>query len=97
MPRWIGRKFGIFILYLWFYADTKQITMNNIKTLIIDILNEEAIEVLEKLECQDLIRIRKKKTKPNTSNNSVTTYKGAMQKEPIDEVEKQLKELRESW
>lgn len=84
-------------MYLWFYADTKQITMNNIKTLIIDILNEEAIEVLEKLECQDLIRIRKKKTKPNTSNNSVTTYKGAMQKEPIDEVEKQLKELRESW
>ncbi len=70
--------------------------MNNTKTLIIDILNEEAIEVLENLECQNLIRIRKKNTKPNTSNNSITVYTGAMQKEPIDEVEKQLKALRGS-
>ncbi len=64
------------------------------KTIEIDILNEKALKLLRELEHLKLIRVRK-----NLKNNSVgiAKYKGAMKKQPLNEVDKQLNELRSSW
>lgn len=64
---------------------------NSKHTIIIDILNEKALSFLENMESQNLIRIKKNNTKFNAA------FKGAMQKQPLDEIDRQLKELRESW
>lgn len=71
--------------------------MNNIQTLIIDILNEEALEVLENMEAQNLIRARENDAILKTSGNRIAAYKGAMKKQTLHKIEKQLKELRGSW
>lgn len=55
-----------------------------------------AIKVLQKLESQHLIKLHKKS---NTieKENPIAKLKGAMAKQPIEEIEAQLKELRDSW
>ena len=66
------------------------------KTIEIDILNEKALKLLQELEHLKLIRVRRQK---NLKDNSVgiSKYKGAMQKQPLNDVDNQLNELRGSW
>ncbi len=62
------------------------------KTITIDILNEKAINLLRDLESLKLIRLR------NEAGFDFTTkYKGAMTRQNLDEVEKQLRDLRHEW
>lgn len=67
------------------------------KTITVDILNDKALTILQDLESVDLIRLRKEKNDIKTSANRVSKYKGAMTKQSIDEIEKQLHELRNGW
>jgi hypothetical protein len=67
------------------------------KTLTIDIINEKAIKLIRDLELLKLIRIRKEKGKQKGTINWAAKYKGAMQKQPINEVDDQLHDLRSSW
>jgi hypothetical protein len=69
------------------------------KTITIDILNEKAMDLLKNLEILKLIRLRKEKygEKDVSAVNLIAKYKGAMSKQSLDEVDKQLNELRNGW
>lgn len=67
-------------------------------TVTVDILNENAINLLRDLEVLKLIRLRKAKDEPKASGiNLVAKYKGAMSHQPINEIDQQLKDLRNEW
>ncbi len=63
------------------------------KTITVDILNEKAIKLLEDLEGLKLIRLREK----DQSDKNWLQYKGAITKQDINEVDKQLTALRKEW
>ena len=67
------------------------------QTVTIDIINEKALSLLKNLEGLNLIRIRKNSVEPKDSINRIAQYKGAMQKESIEDIDNQLNELRQSW
>lgn len=67
------------------------------KTLTIDIINDKAIKLLHELELLQLIRVRKEKPKTEVHINGAAKYKGAMQKQSLIEVEKQMHDLRNAW
>jgi hypothetical protein len=63
-------------------------------TLTIDILNDKAIKLLQDLELLQLIRVHKEKS---GTTSRVAKYKGAMQKQPLNEIDNQLNDLRDAW
>lgn len=68
-----------------------------LKTITIDIINEKAVKLLQDLERLKLIRVRREKTSSESQPNWSEKYKGAMQKQPLNEVDNQLNELRAAW
>ena len=64
------------------------------RTITLEILNDKAINLLKDLEMLKLIRFKKDKIVLHYSDNLVCKYKGAMMKQPIDEIDRQLNELR---
>ena len=67
-------------------------------TITIDLLNENAITLLRDLELLKLIRLRREKNEPKTSGiNLVAKYKGAMLRQPMGDIDQQLKNLRNEW
>jgi len=66
------------------------------QTLTIDILNEKAVKLIQEMELMKLIRIRKEKTYQEKTVNRAAKYRGAMQKQQLNEVDDQLNELRKS-
>lgn len=67
------------------------------QTLTIDILNEKAVKLIQDMELLKLIRVRKEKNQQEESINWAEKYKGAMQKQPLNEINEQLNDLRRSW
>lgn len=67
------------------------------RTVTIDIINPKALSILEDLESLQLIRLRRDKLHDEAQPIDWYKYKGAMSKQPIKEVDKQLNELRDSW
>lgn len=67
------------------------------QTLKIDIINDKAMRLLQDMELLKLIRLRNDKDPDEETINLSEKYKGAMQKQQLKEVDKQLNELRESW
>lgn len=67
-----------------------------IKTITIDIINDKAMQLLLDLELLQLIRMRKEK-KQTTETDWAKRYKGAMSKQPIADIDKQLSQLRSEW
>jgi rRNA processing protein Krr1/Pno1 len=67
------------------------------QTVTIDIINDKAMKLLQDLEMLDIIRLHKDEDILPKQNNPLAKYKGKMTKQPIAEIEKQLKELRDSW
>jgi hypothetical protein len=67
------------------------------QTVTVDIINEKALSLLKNLEGLKLIRIRKKSVEQKESLNLISKYKGAMQKQPLEDIDNQLNELRQSW
>ena len=68
-----------------------------IQTLTIDILNEKAVKLIQDMELLKLIRVRKDKTEQKVAIIWSAKYKGAMQKQPLTEIDDQLNDLRKSW
>lgn len=66
------------------------------QTVTIDILNNKAVKLLQDLELLQLIRMRREKTQPTTTNWAAK-YKGAMTKQPLADLDNQLNELRNGW
>ena len=68
------------------------------KTLTLDILDDTAITVLEGLESEKRIRIQGngQETKPKTIDLAAK-YSGAMTKQSLEDVDKQLNDLRNEW
>lgn len=67
------------------------------RTLTIDILNEKAVKLIQDLELLKLIRVRKEKSQQKDEVNWSAKYKGAMKSQPLDEVDDQINDLRNSW
>lgn len=67
------------------------------QTLTIDILNDKAVKLIQDMELRKLIRVRKEKNQQEGAVNWAAKYKGAMQKQPLNEVDNQLNDLRGSW
>ena len=67
------------------------------RTIIIDIINEKALNLLKDLELLKLIRLRKEKPVQRSVSADWTRYKGAMSKQPVSDIDQQLKELRSEW
>lgn len=67
------------------------------KTITIDIINDKAIKLLHDLESLQLIRVRREKPLIDIQTNWSSKYKGAMQKQPLIEIDNQLNDLRNAW
>ena len=68
-----------------------------IHTLTIDIINDKAVKLLHDLELQKLIRVHKEITGTAPAISWAAKYKGAMQKQPLNEIDHQLNDLRNAW
>ena len=68
-----------------------------IQTITIDIINYKAVKLLQDLEFMQIIRIRREKSKTSSQSNWSAKYKGAMQKQPLIEIDNQLNEHRNAW
>jgi len=66
------------------------------QTITVDIINEKALHLLKNLEMLQLIRLRENE-EAQTQNVNWQKYKGAMSKQPIEDIELQINELRNSW
>ena len=64
------------------------------QTITIDILNKNAVRLLQDLELLNLILMHNEKTEPAPQTNWAVKYKGAMTKQPLTEIDKQLNDLR---
>lgn len=67
------------------------------QSITIDILNSNALKLLQDLELLKLIRVRKEPVQEKSSVNWAAKYKGAMTKQPLTEIDKQLNDLRNEW
>ncbi len=67
------------------------------QTITIDIINEKALNLLRELELLELIRLHGGKHGQKSTVTDWTKYKGAMSKQPLNEIDQQLNELRNEW
>lgn len=68
------------------------------KTITLEILDDKALRLLKDLELLKVIRLRPEKaSKKKVGESFISKYKGAMTAEPLSEIDKQLRELREGW
>lgn len=65
------------------------------QTIKIDIINDKALNLLKELELLKLIRLHKENDEDKADN--AAKYKGAMTKQPLEEVNIQLQNLRSGW
>jgi hypothetical protein len=64
-------------------------------TLTIDVLNDKALNLLKDLEMLKIIRVRNNKQVADTNaDDLVSKYKGAMSAQALNDVDKQLSDLR---
>ena len=68
-------------------------------TVNVDLLKDGAINLLKDLEALDIIRVHETNADDTTPTvNLAAKYSGAMaQRQSIEEIDKQLKELRDEW
>ncbi|GAA4206723.1 hypothetical protein GCM10022289_28000 [Pedobacter jeongneungensis] len=68
------------------------------RTVTLDILNDKALDLLKDLELLKVIRLRRDSDVQDVfGNDLISKYKGAMQKQPISEVDEQLNNIRNEW
>ncbi|MBW4888168.1 hypothetical protein KXQ82_00510 [Mucilaginibacter sp. HMF5004] len=66
------------------------------QTVTVDIINDEAIKLLENLESMHLIKLHKEDDQL-LKKTPIAMLKGKMTKQPLEEIDRQLKELRDAW
>lgn len=64
------------------------------QTIKVDIINDKALSLLKDLELLDLIRLHDEEISIPVN---LSKYKGAMTKQPVNEIDEQLQNLRNSW
>ncbi len=65
------------------------------RTVTLDILKDEAFNLLKDLEALKIIRIQSNNEEQKTSTvNLAAKYSGSMTKQSIEEIDQQLKDLR---
>lgn len=67
------------------------------QTVTLDIIEEKAIKLLEDMEGQRLIRLHKNLSNDPAAAERVAKLKGTMLKQPMTEIDRQLKEFRDEW
>ncbi|MFC4211769.1 hypothetical protein ACFOWA_11285 [Pedobacter lithocola] len=68
------------------------------RTITLDILDDNAINLLKDLELLKIIRLRKDSVSENvTADDLVKKYKGSMVAQSKDEIDNQLENLRTEW
>ena len=67
------------------------------QSLTIDILNSKALKLLQDLEQLHLIRLHNAPIEQGVTFNWAAKYKGAMTKQSLSDIDKQLNELRSEW
>jgi len=68
------------------------------RTVKIDIFNEKVLNILKELELLKLIRVRNEKVDKNDATPfDWSIFKGAMSKQPMNEIDQQLDDLRNDW
>jgi hypothetical protein len=68
------------------------------QTITLDILDDNALNLLKNLEALNVIRLHGVKEDRRTrSKDALKSYKGLMTKQPLDEIAQQLKDLRNEW
>ena len=68
------------------------------RTVTLDILDDKAISLLKDLEALNIIRIQDDHEDETIKPvNSFTKYKGQMSGQSIEEIDKQLNDLRNEW
>ncbi len=65
------------------------------RTITIDIIDEKAVNLLKDLELLKLIKVRKEK--PAAKSTDWGKYKGAMTRQSLLDIDKQLDDLRGEW
>ena len=65
-----------------------------IQTIVVDIINENALRLLRDLELRHLIKIHKKENKQIETKPSL---KGRMSNQSLTEIDSQFNELRNGW
>ena len=72
--------------------------MNAMRTLTLDVLNDKAINLLKDLEDLKVIKLHEDaEIHAKNPKNLAAKYSGAMTKQSIEEIEKQLNDLRAEW
>lgn len=66
------------------------------RTVTIDIINEKALNLLKDLELLKLIRLRADESEAKAGTNWLN-FKGTMTKQPLNDIDQQLDELRNEW
>ena len=67
-------------------------------TLTIDVLNDDALNLLKDLELLKIIRVRiDKGVVEVTAKNLISKYKGAMTRQRLTEIDNQLDQMRNEW
>lgn len=65
------------------------------RTVTLDILKDEGFDLLKDMEALKIIRLRSENDDVDKPTVKLSTrYSGAMSKQPQDEIDQQLKELR---
>jgi hypothetical protein len=69
------------------------------KTVTVDILQDKAMNLLKDLEALNVIRLHDEdnSTQKEVNKSLSAKYSGAMTKQSIEEVDKQLNDLRNEW
>jgi len=68
------------------------------QTITLDILDDNALNLLKDLEALNVIRLHKvKEDRRARATDAIKSYKGLMTKQPLEEIEQQLKDLRNEW
>ena len=67
------------------------------RTVTIDIINEKVLSLLKELELLKLIRVRQENMTEEISPNNWLKLKGAMSKQPLNDIDQQLNDLRNEW
>jgi len=67
------------------------------RTITIDIINDKVLNLLRELELLELIRLRGNEPPQKPEVTDWAKYKGAMSKQPLNEINQQLNDLRNEW
>ena len=67
------------------------------KTITLDILDDRVTAILMNMESLGLIQLHKDESFDTQFTSLVIKYNGAMSKQSIEEIERQISDLRNGW